>query len=374
MTIGEPSIRLKELGWDEYFDKEFRKAGIPDTVPARVTSQHKDLCTIHGEQGELSATVSGRLRHLTETGYRYPVVGDWVVIKPQPDEKKAVIQAVMPRKSSFSRQASGGRQRLSGGPAQEQVVAANIDTVFLVSGLDGGRNLNLRRLERYLTLAWNSGARPIIVLNKADLCPNIEPVVNEAEGIAADVPVHAVSAKEKTELDAIRGYLTTGYTGALLGPSGVGKSAIINALLGTERLQVGAVRESDREGRHTTTSRELILLPGGGAVIDTPGMREIQLRGDEEGLRDAFEDIEQIARRCRFSDCRHDSEPGCAVIKAIENGVLLPARFDNYMRLQRELRHQAAREEYSANHEEKLRWKKIAQLQKRLKRDREVDM
>jgi ribosome biogenesis GTPase len=361
MTPGNTTNILTELGWDDFFDDEFRRVAIPDTVPARVILQHKDLCIVQGEYGEMAVTVSGRLRHRAETGYRYPAVGDWVAILPQPEENKGVIQAVLPRKSNFSRQAAGGR-------TQEQVVAANIDTVFLVSGLDGGRNLNMRRIERYLTLAWNSGARPVIILNKADLCPDIAPVIVEAEGIAPSVPVHAVSATEKSGLDKLWSYLTTGCTGALLGPSGVGKSAIINALLGTERLQVGAIRESDRKGRHTTTSRELILLPGGGAVIDTPGMREIQVRGDEKGLRDAFEDIEQIAGQCRFSDCRHRNEPGCAVREAIENGILDPARFDSYRRLQRELRHQAAREQYGIRQEEKLRWKKISRWAKQLRK------
>jgi ribosome biogenesis GTPase len=361
MTPENTKIKLKKLGWDEFFDGEFRKVGIPDTVPARVILQHKDLCIAQGEYSEMSATISGRLRHRAETGYLYPAVGDWVAILPQPGENKGVIQSVLPRKSKFSRQAAGGR-------TQEQVVAANIDTVFLVSGLDGGRNLNTRRIERYLTLAWNSGARPVIVLNKADLCPDITPVIGEAEGIAPGVSVHAVSAKEKTGLDAIRDYLTAGCTGALLGQSGVGKSAIINALLGTERLQVGAVRQDDRQGRHTTTHRELVLLPGSGAVIDTPGMREIQLRGDEEGLRDAFDDIEQLAGHCRFSDCRHDNEPGCAVREAIETGVLHPARFESYRRLQRELRHQAAREDYNAGQEERLRWKRISRWAKQIKK------
>ena len=368
MTPGNTTVNLRELGWDDFFDGEFHRAGIPDTIPARVILQHKDLCMVQGEYGELSATISGRLRYRANTDVAYPVVGDWVAIKPQSNENKGVIQAVLPRKSSFSRQASGGRHRLSGGPAQEQVVAANIDTVFLVSGLDGGRNLNLRRMERYLTLAWNSGARPVIVLNKADLCPEIESVIKEAEGIASGVPVHASSATEKLGLDELRKYIIRGSTATLLGQSGVGKSAIINALLGTERLQVGAVRESDRQGRHTTTGRELILLPGGGTVIDTPGMREIQLRGDEEGLKDTFDDIEQLAGHCRFSDCRHDNEPGCAVREAIEIGVLDPSRFESYRRLQRELRHQAAREDYSANQEEKLRWKRISRWAKQMRK------
>ncbi len=354
-------VKLEELGWDAYFSDEFSKIETGDLIPARVISQHRSLCIVWSESGELMATIAGRLRYRTDGDTLYPVTGDWVAVSPQPGEQKGVIMAVLPRKSSFSRQAPGGR-------TQPQVVASNIDIVFLISGLDGGRNMNLRRMERYLTLAWNSGARPVIVLNKSDLCPDIEPCIRDAEEVAPGVPVHAVSALEKLGLDELRSYINKGQTAALLGSSGVGKSAIINALLGTARLQVGAVRESDREGRHTTTQRELLLLSGGGAVIDTPGMREIQLRGDEEGLKDTFEDVEQYVRNCRFSDCRHDKEPGCAVREAIENGTLDPSRFRSYQKLQRELRHQAAREQYSASLEEKLRWKKIAQFARQIKK------
>lgn len=370
MTAEGAAFSLEELGWDGAFEEEFRKADIPDAVPARVTAQHRDLYIVRGGRGESRATVAGSLYYRVGNDAVYPVVGDWVAFSPQPDEGSGVIRAVLTRRSSFSRQSPGGRQRLGGGLTRQQVVSANIDTVFLVSGLDGGRSLNPRRMERYLTLAWNSGAQPVVVLNKADLCPDIKAAVGEAEEISPGVPVHAVSATEKTGLEALRGYLTRGTTGALLGQSGVGKSAIINALLGAERLRVGEIRSSDHEGRHTTTHRELVLLPGGGAVIDTPGMREIQLRGDEEGLRDAFNDIEQLARGCRFSDCSHGQEPGCAVREAVESGALDKARFSSYKRLQRELRHQAAREDYSAGQEEKLRWKNISKLAKRIKKER----
>jgi ribosome biogenesis GTPase len=361
MAAEKPLVTLEELGWDEYFSDEFSKLDIEGIVPARVISQHRSLYIVWSERGELTATIAGSLRYRTGSDNLYPVTGDWVAVSPQPGEQKGVIMAVLPRKSSFSRQAPGGR-------TQPQVVAANIDTVFLVSGLDGGRAMNLRRMERYLTLAWNSGASPVIVLNKSDLCPDIAPRIRDAREVAPGVPVHAISALENYGLDELRGYITGGQTAALLGSSGVGKSAIINALLGRELLQVRAVRESDREGRHTTTRRELILLPGGGTVIDTPGMREIQIRGEEEGLKDTFEDIEEIAGRCRFSDCRHDKEPGCAVRAAIEDGTLDPSRFRNYQKLQRELRHQAAREQYSAGLEEKLRWKRIAQFARQLKK------
>jgi ribosome biogenesis GTPase len=277
-------------------------------------------------------------------------------------ERKGVIRAILPRKSSFSRKAAGG-------PTQEQVVSANVDTVFLVSGLDGGRNFNLRNIERYITVAWNSGAQPVIVLNKADLCDDVPSSIYEADLAASGVPVHAVSAVTGWGLDALNAYITGGDTVALLGHSGVGKSAIINALLGEERQPVGTVRSSDRRGRHTTTRRELILLPAGGAVIDTPGMREIQLWGEESVLRDAFDDIEGLAGNCRFADCRHGSEPGCAVRAAIKRGDIEDARFQSYLRLKRELRYLEARRNDRARIEEKERWKKISQWARRFRKN-----
>lgn len=322
MMIENPSINLEELGWDSYFREHFRLLKVPGSVPARVVSEQKRSYQVFRQDGELSVEVSGRMRYLTQTVDQYPAIGDWVVVRPQAYGLKGVIQAILPRKSKFSRKTAGAR-------TEEQVVAANVDTVFVVSGLDGGRNLNLRRIERYLTLAWNSGVVPVIVLNKIDLCPDVDGCLRDVVPVASGVAVHPVSATGRVGLDGLRGYLARGKTAAFLGSSGVGKSALINALLGVARQEVGQVRQSDRRGRHTTSRRELILLPGGGAVIDTPGMREIQMWTDEDNHQNAFDDIEKLAGQCRFADCQHLTEPACAVRAAIESGELDVARLQS---------------------------------------------
>jgi ribosome biogenesis GTPase / thiamine phosphate phosphatase len=362
-------ITLQSLGWNDFFSGEFKSLNISDSVPGRVVTIEKDICQVLTEAGELAAQVSGKFRYEAR-GDNFPAIGDWLALAPLPGEPKAVIKAILPRKSKFSRQVSGGRGRLDGGKTSEQVVAANIDTVFLVSGLDGGRGYSIRRIERYLAVAWASGASPVIVLNKADLCPDTESYIREVERAAYGVPTHLVSAVTGAGIDDLKQYLAKGSTSALLGSSGVGKSALINALLGEERLATGEVRKSDNEGRHTTTRRELILLPGGGAVIDTPGMREIHVWGNEEGLDNAFQDIAELAENCRFSDCGHDQEPGCAVQEALHLGTLENKHFKNYLQMQRELRHLAARQEGKAALVEKMRWKQISKMQKRLKHER----
>jgi ribosome biogenesis GTPase len=367
-------VDLDDLGWDDYFSGAFQSVKIPGVIPGRVVTVEKDSCRVLTASGELAAQLSGRMRYTADGGDEYPAVGDWLALRPLPGELKAVIQAILPRKTWFSRQVSGGRERISGGKTLEQVVAANVDTVFIVSGLDGGRNLNLRRIERYLAIARVSGATPVIVLNKVDLCGDIEARIRQVKTAASGVPIHAVSATARTGIDSLKQYLEKGTTAAFLGSSGVGKSALINALLGEERLATAEVRESDREGVHTTTRRELIFLPGAGAVIDTPGMREIQVWGDEKRLDGAFGDIVEIARNCHFSDCRHNTEPGCAVRAAVQRGELDANHFRNYQKLQREVRSLTARQEGHAVLEEKLRWKKISRYQKRLKREREGDM
>jgi ribosome biogenesis GTPase len=351
---------IEDFGWNPFFKKHFQTLKTPDSVPARVTSESKGSFQVYSQYGELAAKISGKMRYRAGEEKQYPAVGDWVVIKPLINEQKGIIHAVLPRKSKFSRKVAGER-------TQEQVVASNIDTVFIVSGLDGGRNLNLRRIERYLTLAWNSGASPVVVLNKLDLCPDIKVHIQNVEAIATGIPIHPVSAKERIGLDALRSYLTKGKTVAFLGSSGVGKSALINALLGVGKQEVGEVRDDDRMGRHTTTRRELILLPSGGTVIDTPGMREIQMWAGEENLQGAFHDIEMLAKRCRFSDCSHNVESGCAVIAAIDQGNLDPARLESYRKLQNELNYLASREEHSTRLYEKLKYKKIAKWSKELK-------
>ncbi len=351
---------LEDLGWNPFFQKHFQTLKSPDSVPARVISESKGSFQVCSRYGELAAKISGKMRYHAGEEKLYPSVGDWVVVKPLINEQKAVIHAVLPRKSKFSRKVAGER-------TEEQIVSANIDTVFIVSGLDGGRNLNLRRIERYLTLASNSGATPVIVLNKVDLCPDVNIYVRSVEAIAPGIPIYSVSAKEQIGLDALKQYLTKGNTAAFLGSSGVGKSALINSLLGVEKQETGEVRDDDRMGRHTTTKRELILLPDGGIVIDTPGMREIQMWAGEEDLQGAFQDIEALAKQCRFSDCSHNVESGCAVKAAIHRGELDPTRLESYRKLQNELKYLASKEEQSTRLYEKLKWKKIAKWSKELK-------
>ncbi|MFC1946541.1 ribosome small subunit-dependent GTPase A [Chloroflexota bacterium] len=369
MTENTPES-LAAYGWDSFFSNHFKELNTPNSTPCRILLEYKSSYRVQDGDGELTAVLAGKMRYEIDQEYGYPAVGDWVAAV-RADEQQCVIHAILPRKSKFSRK-SEYRQKAGGMKTEEQVIAANIDTVFIVSALDG-RNFNLRRLERYLTLSWKSGASPIIILNKVDLCPDPDDYIRDAEEIAVGVPVHAVSAIENTGIADIKNHITPGQTVALLGSSGVGKSALINVLLGNEKQATKETRAIDGKGRHTTSHRELILLPGGGMVMDTPGMREIQMWGNETDLQDSFEDIESLAMQCRFTDCLHDAEPGCAVREAIESGELNISRYESYLKLRKELRYIALREDVTLRQQEQLKWKKLSKLGKKLKKHKYKD-
>jgi ribosome biogenesis GTPase len=305
--------------------------------------------------GETLAEVSGRLRHRAAGPHDFPAVGDWVLLLVRPEEGWATIQGILPRRSRFSR-------KVPGSATEEQVVAANVDSVFLVAGLDG--DFSPRRLERALVLAWESGARPVVVLNKADLGAG-EERRREAAAAAPGVPIHVVSARSGEGLGALDTYLVPGQTVALLGSSGVGKSTLVNRLLGGGLQPTAEVRVGDDRGRHTTAFRELLVLPGGGMIVDTPGLREIQLWGGEEGLGQAFPDVGDLAAACRFRDCRHEGEPGCAVLEALAEGRLAAERLASYRKLAAEQRQFALRHDQRLRQAEKRRWRSIHRLARR---------
>ena len=341
---------LEDLGWNDAFAAAFAPHAGQGLVPARVFRELKGVYTVSTGDRELPAAASGRLWYGDESAGR-PAVGDWVAVRlPTLPEEPGLIRAILPRRSKFSRKAAGSR-------TEEQVVAANVDTVFLVTGLDG--DYSLRRIERYLAVAWESGAGPVVVLNKADLVPDLDEKIREVEAVALGVPIHAVSAKAGEGIDALAAYLEPGKTVSLLGSSGVGKSTIINRLLGADVQRVREVRESDQTGKHTTTHRELFLVPSGGLVLDTPGMRELQLWDADEGIGAAFADIEELAEGCRFGNCSHGGEPGCAVEEAIQAGALDPARLESWRTLQREMYQVHLRQDELARQREKQRVKAL---------------
>jgi ribosome biogenesis GTPase len=352
-------MTLEDLGWTPRFADTFAPYAAPGVEPARVSLEHTHIYRVITPGAEHLARVAGRLRHDATGRADFPAVGDWVVLEPAPLGGDARILAVLPRATHFSRRAAGN-------PTEEQVVAANIDVVFLVSGLD--HDFNPRRIERYLVTAWDSGAAPIIVLNKADLVEDAGAFVAAVAAIAPGVPVLAVSAKAPDSLAALREHLARGRTAALLGSSGVGKSSIANTLIGEEVLRTNVVRESDSRGRHTTTGRQLVLLPGGGILIDTPGMRELQLWDPSESVTGAFSDIDALAEGCRFRDCRHATEPGCAVAAAAAAGTLPVARLESFRKLQGEQAFLATQQDERARIEQKRAGRIGAKaLRKRLK-------
>lgn len=316
---------LKKYGLTDFYEQE--AALYNGLFLARIAEQHRDLYKVIGEQGELNASVSGKLAYSAGNQLNYPAVGDWAMIdRIDRAAGNAIIHHVLRRKSMLARQAAGTAKA-------EQAIAANIDTIFICMSLNA--DFNLRRIERYLTIAWDSMAIPVIILTKADLCENLQQKMNELFSVSMGVDVVACSSENGYGYQEINAHIGQGKTIAFVGSSGVGKSTIINRLMGRDVLATKEIREDDDKGRHTTTYRQLLLLPNGGIVIDTPGMRELQIFTGN--LSKSFEDIEEIAAGCKYSDCSHGTEPGCMVRKAIEDGLLSEERFKSYQKLQREI-------------------------------------
>jgi len=332
-------LNLHDLGWSDQLESEFEPHAAAGLVPARVAVEHRGAYDLYAEGCEQRAEVAPRLRSAARRRADFPAVGDWVALG------SSLIHAVLPRRTKFSR-------KVAWTEVDEQIVAANVDVVFLVTAF--GHDFNPRRLERYLVMAWESGAEPVVVLTKSDLAEDVEGPLLAAESVAFGVPIHVVSAVTGEGLDELHTHLGRGRTAALLGSSGVGKSTLVNRLAGEELLATAAIR-SDGRGRHTTTHRELVLLPGGGLVLDTPGMRELQLWESAEGLGEAFTDVEALAARCRFSDCAHRREPGCAIRDAIRRGELPAERYASYEKLKRELHRLEIRLDKRARSEEARR-------------------
>jgi ribosome biogenesis GTPase len=342
---------IEALGWDPAWTATFAPHAARSRRPARVVAVHRETSIVRDHTGDRPAAVSGSFRFEAFATADYPTVGDWVAL-----DGEGVIAAVLPRRSAFKRMSTDGTRRVAGHD-DEQIMASNIDVALLVAGLDN--DFNLRRIERYLAVAWSSAIRPVVVLNKCDLADDVDGRLVAIGAIAPGVPAIPVSARTGAGLDELLDHLRPGTTAAILGSSGVGKSTLVNALLGEDRQETAEVRVSDSRGRHTTTHRELFELPGGALLVDTPGIRALEVLGADEGLKPAFDDVAAIAATCRFSDCAHDGEPGCAVRVALADGRLSEDRLASQRKLERELARTARQGDPRARAEHRRTWRII---------------
>jgi len=357
--MSEPSLR--DYGWDESFAAAFDRVETTGLEPARVLASSSGIYRLICADGELRATHAGKLAHAAAGSADLPAVGDWVAVRRIDGGREGRIEQTLPRRSTLSRKVPGKRP-------VEQVVAANVDWVIIVMGLDN--DFNPRRLERYLATVLHSGANPIVLLNKTDLCDDLAARVEESESLAQGAPVLPVCCERGEGLDALRQLLAPASTAVLVGSSGAGKSTLINRLFGDEVQRTREVREGDSRGRHTTTHRELFRLPSGALLIDSPGIRELQLWAREESLDQTFEDISKLAGSCRYRDCCHLEEIGCAVTAAVADGELSADRLESYHTLRKELRYLEARQSSSTQRVQKQKWRAIHKEQRRTSKHR----
>ncbi len=328
---------LNDYGWNEFFEKSFEPYRAMNYIPARVTKESINQYSLMAENGEAKAVLSTKFFMSAFGKEQLPVVGDWIAVSKPEESEEYFIEGILPRRTQLTRKGKDtfGRNFEKAGDGGIRIISSNIDTVFYVAAMDD-RDFNLSKIERYIVMLYESGAEPVIILNKKDICPDWQDYIAKVENISTGLPVHAVSAVDFEGLDEILDYLKPGKTVSFIGSSGVGKSSIINALLGEDKMFVSGIREADKRGKHTTTHREMLLFPEGGVLIDNPGIRDLKPAASIEAVESTFEDIVDLESRCRFSNCRHDTEPGCAVTEAIQSGGLCEKRYSNYLKLKRE--------------------------------------